>query len=279
MMKRTALRLYALIPALLVLVASPARAQFTPTTLEDPATGETYHVEASFDMWHPGSEMTLSSEALGIPGSAIDFKRDLGLTNRTFREIRTVLKASKRNKFRFEFIPIKFEQESVLTRDVVFQGQRYRVGVPVNSQLDWKAYRFAYELDFISRNRGFVGMVLEAKYTEVTAALQSPINYERVKAKAPIPAIGGIGRIYIVPNISITGELTDFKIPDRISEDYKGHYLDLNIYGTVNFTNNVGAQMGYRSFDLGYTVRDNNITTDAGSFVLKGLYFGAVARF
>ena len=89
------------------------------------------------------------------------------------REIRTVLKASKRNKFRFEFIPIKFEQESVLTRDVVFQGQRYRVGVPVNSQLEWKAYRFAYEYDFISRNRGFGGIVLEAKYTDVTAACRA----------------------------------------------------------------------------------------------------------
>ncbi len=48
----------------------------------------------------------------------------------------------------------------------------------------------------------------------------------------------------------------------------------------MNFTNNVGAQMGYRSFDLGYTVRTTTtITTDSGSFVLKGLYFGAVARF
>ena len=55
--------------------------------------------------------------------------------------------------------------------------------------------------------------------------------------------------------------------------------LDLDIYGTLNFTNNFGVQGGYRSFDLGYTVKDNNITTDAGSFVLKGLYVGAVARF
>ena len=99
-----------------------------------------------------------------------------------------------------------------------------------------------------------------------------------MKAKAPIPAIGGIVRVYMVPNISITGELTDFKIPDSISKDYKAHYVDLDIYGTVNFTNNIGVQMGYRSFDVGYTVRDNNIDTDAGSFVLKGLYFGAVAR-
>jgi len=50
--------------------------------------------------------------------------------------------------------------------------------------------------------------------------------------------------------------------------------LDFDLNGTVNFTNNIGAQVGYRSFDVGYKF-DN----DDGSFVLKGLYFGIVARY
>ena len=36
----------------------------------------------------------------------------------------------------------------------------------------------------------------------------------------------------------------------------------------------IGAQVGYRSFDLGYVVQD-----DTGSFELRGLYFGVVARY
>ncbi len=39
-------------------------------------------------------------------------------------------------------------------------------------------------------------------------------------------------------------------------------------------TNNIGAQLGYRSFDVGYLVDQ-----DTGSFTLKGLYFGVVARY
>jgi hypothetical protein len=42
----------------------------------------------------------------------------------------------------------------------------------------------------------------------------------------------------------------------------------------VNFTNNVGAQVGYRSLDLGYAIQ-----TDIGEMVLKGMYFGIVARY
>jgi hypothetical protein len=42
----------------------------------------------------------------------------------------------------------------------------------------------------------------------------------------------------------------------------------------VNFTNNIGVQGGYRSLDMGYLVKQ-----DTGSFVLRGIYFGVIARY
>ena len=134
----------------------------------------------------------------------------------------------------------------------------------------WKAYRFAYEYDFITTNCGFVGFILEAKYTDVTATLKSPIDEEFIHAKAPMPAIGGIGRVYVVPNISITGELTGVKIPDSISKEYKAHYADLDIYGTLNFTNNIGVQGGYRSVDVGYHVRQRHRFVRVEGHLLRG---------
>jgi hypothetical protein len=281
MVKRTAIRLFLFLAGVSLIAPVSARAQFTPRTLSDPATGETFHIEGAFGIWMPNTDMTISSEALGIQGSDINFKKDLGLTDQNFTEFHLVLRPARKHKFRFQYIPINFEQEATLTRDLIFQGIRYRVNLPVNSQLNWKAYRFAYEYDFITRNQGFVGFILDAKYTNVTASLQSPIDFEKIHARAPIPTIGGIGRYYVAPNISITGELTGFKIPDSISKQYKAHYVDLDIYGTLNFNENFGVQGGFRTFDVGYNIKDDDevTTTDAGSFVLKGLYFGAVARF
>lgn len=281
MVLRTVARLTLLIPAALLLAAAPVRAQFVPRTLGDPATGERYHIEASADLWMPSTDMKISSEALGIQGTEINFKKDLGLTDKNFGVMKVVLRPAQKHRFRFQYVPIKFEQQSTLARDVVFRGIRYRANLPVNSLLDWKAYRFTYEYDFLYRERGFVGFMLDSKYTDVTASLQSPIDYEKIHARAPIPTIGGIGRYYIVPNISITGEISGFKIPDSISKRYKAHYADLDIYGTVNFTNNVGVQGGFRTFHIGYNIKDDDqvTTTDAGSFVVKGLYFGGVARF
>ena len=271
---RPAIRMYGVLVVALVLTASPALAQFRPRTVSDPATGESYHIEGSAGFWSPSATMSISSESLGIVGTKIDFKKDLGLKDKRFGELHAVLKASRKHKFRFQYIPIKYAQQATVPRDIVFNGQLYHVGLPVNSSLAWKAYRFGYEYDFIVKDSGFGGFILDFKYTDVRASLQSPVNSEFAHASAPIPALGGIVRVYVVPILSITFELTGIKVPDSISKDFKAHYADLDLYGTVNLTNNIGAQLGYRSFDVGYLVEQ-----DTGSFKLKGLYFGAVARY
>ncbi|HEX7793972.1 MAG TPA: hypothetical protein VF456_06450 [Vicinamibacterales bacterium] len=276
MANRITLRLYGALTAAVLLVASPAAAQFTPKSLNDPATGEQFHIEGAAGFWMPSANMSIASEALGIIGSTIDFKNDLGLTDRRLSELQVVGRPARRHKLRFAYIPIDYVQDNgfKIPRDIIFNGQKYASGIPTNSELLWKAYRFAYEYDFITRNRGFGGFILEAKYTDVTASLETPVVNQFIHAKAPIPAIGGIARYYVVPNISITGEVTGVKIPDSISKQYKAHYADVDIYGTLNFTNNIGVQGGFRSIDVGY-----HVDSDTGSFVLKGIYFGVVARY
>jgi hypothetical protein len=257
-----------------VLWSAPARAQFQPRPIADPATGERYHVEAAAGFWFPTADISIASEALGIPGSTIDFKKDLGLTDQHFPEVHLELRPATRHKFRLQYIPIQYEQTGTLTREIVFNGQLYRLGLPVSSTLDWKAYRIGYEYDFLSHDRWFTGFVLDFKYTEVTATLASTIVTQFTQAKAPIPAIGGIFRYYPVPNISITGEVSGFSLPEKLIQDANGHYLDVNVYGTLNFTNYVGVQVGYRAFDVGYAVK-----TDSGSFTLQGVFLGIVARY
>ena len=84
---------------------------------------------------------------------------------------------------------------------------------------------------------------------------------------------GGIGRVR-GPQHSITGELVGIKVPDSVSEDYKAHYFDFDLYGTVNFNDYVGAQLGFRRISVGYTIKK-----DQGAFLMRGLYFGGVVRY
>jgi len=262
-----------------VLAAAPAEAQYSPKSASsNRATGETYHVEIGGAFWNPTPDIVIASEGLGQAGDPIDFVKTLGIEQTTFRQLKIVLRPGTKHKFRFEYTPIHYEAAGTVKVSFVFNGQRYSVGVPVATDLKWNAYRFGYEWDFVYKDRGFAGVVLDVKYTDVNATLTAAAvgTAQFTEAQAPIPAIGFIGRGYVAPNISITGEFSFFKLPDQAleNEDYSAKYYDLDIYGTVNFNNYVGAQIGYRKFDVGYTVDD-----DSASFVLKGLYFGAVARF
>jgi hypothetical protein len=253
--------------------ATPAQAQYGAKRHENRATGETYHVEVGGLFWDPTPEIAITSESLGIIGSKIDFVEDLGIEKSRFKQLKIALRPATKHKFRFEYTPITYTATSTLHRNIVFNGILYPISLPVQSELKWKAYRFGYEWDFVYRDRGFVGLLLDMKYTDVEATLANVLDTEFVHARAPIPAIGGIGRVYPAANVSITGEFTFFKLPD-IGEDFEGRYYDFDLYGTVNFTDYVGAQAGYRSFSASYKVDE-----DQGELLLKGFYFGGVVRF
>jgi hypothetical protein len=275
-------RLFAIFVCLFagLMAALPAEAQYGARRAStNRATGETYHVEFGAAFWDPTPEVIISSESLGILGDSVDFVNTLGLEKTKFRQLKVVLRPGTKHKFRFEYTPLKYEAVNTIATSFVFNGQRYAIGLPVTSELLWKAYRFGYEYDFVYRDRGFVGMLLETKYTDINATLTATLagvaRTEFTRARGPIPAIGIIGRGYVVPNISITGEFSGFpEIGADGSSRYGGKYYDFDLYGTVNFNDHVGAQLGYRSFDVSYKVKNDN-----GTLKMKGLYFGVVGRF
>jgi hypothetical protein len=263
-----------------LVAASPAEAQYGARRAStDRATGETYNVEFGAAFWNPTPEIVISSESLGILGDDGDFVKTLGLEKKKFRQLKVVLRPGTKHKFRFEYTPLKYEAVKTIGTSFVFNGQRYTIGLPVTSEVMWKAYRIGYEYDFVYRSRGFVGMLIETKYTDIEATLTANLagigHTEFTHARGPVPSIGVIGRGYVVPNISITGEFSGFpEIGADGSSRYGGKYYDFDLYGTVNFNEHAGVQLGYRSFDVSYKVKNENATLK-----MKGLYFGAVGRF
>jgi hypothetical protein len=263
----------------LVAAASPASAQFRPRIIQETTVGDKYHVEGGVDFWFGTADLSISSGGsgalAGIPGTDINAKRDLGLVDKNLPMLNFVLKGARRHKLRVQYVPIKYEQSAVLTRSIDFNGQRYSVGLPVNSTLDWKALRLGYEYDFVVKSRGYGGFIIEDKQTDVRVDIATPlIRPQFARAQAPIPALGFVGRYWIVSRMNITGEVTGFKIPDSIEGRYNAHYVDIDVFGTVNATNNLGVKFGYRSLDLSYKFQE-----DSGAFTLKGPYVGVVARF
>lgn len=264
---------------LLVASAVPASAQFRPRIVEETVIGEKFHVEGGVDFWMSSANLVVASGGSGalegIPGTSINAKRDLGLVDRNLPQLNLVLKGARRHRLRLQYVPIKYDQSAVLTRTIDFNGQRYTVGLPVNSTLNWKALRIGYEYDFLIKPRGYAGFIIEDKQTDVRVDISTPlITPQFAHAQAPIPALGGIARVWVVPRVNVTFEATGFKVPDSVDNRYNAHYVDVDFYGTINATNNVGVKVGYRSLDMAYKWKE-----DSGAFTLRGLYVGVVARY
>ena len=73
----------------------------------------------------------------------------------------------------------------------------------VRTLLEWKTYRAGWESGFHLAARWFIGSLFQVKWTDVNFELDSPIGKEFVRAKAPIPAIGFIGRAWVTTRMAI----------------------------------------------------------------------------
>jgi hypothetical protein len=259
---------------LVFLVSAPAYAQFN--VAPQVAPGEDYRVELGAMFWSPTPELAINTNDLGVIGiGEVDFVQEFGIENKRFREYRVTLKPGRKHKLRFQYLPIAYDPETTtLQRTIVFGGRTFDVGLPADAEVEWKLWRFGYEWDFISRTSGFLGLITELKYNTVRAQIDSIIGTELGEAKAPVPAIGIIGRGYLTEYVSITGEFTGFKLPDAVSEEFEAEFWDLDVYATLSLGRNVAVQGGYRSLDVEFIADE-----DLGRLKMKGIYFGGLVRF
>ena len=260
--------------AVVLFLSCNARAQDPPRQKADLPTGETYRIEALVGYWSPRADIILSSDAPGVPGTRIDLRGDLGLTNQHFPELQLTWRPGLRHKFRFQYIPIHFDSAATLPRDLLFNGVTYPAGLPTTASLDWTTYRFGYAFDFIVRRRGSMGFIAEVKHTVVRAELRSALADEVSRQAMPVPAVGGVVRVYPTARVSLTGEVTFFGVPDRPDGHYGGHVADVDVSAVWNVTRHLGAQAGFRDIDINHLGEWNTAT-----FTLKGVYVAALVRY
>jgi hypothetical protein len=261
----------------LVASAAPASAQYRPLPMGGGGIAEDYHIEAAYNWWNATPELIVNSESLGILGTDVDLISDLGIQKHRLGKFDLVLKPTKKHRFKFQHLPIKYQTDAFpVQRSFVFNGQRFNIGLPVTTTVDFTTQSFGYEYDFIHKPWGFIGVGVSAKLTTIDVSLESPIGAEFFRQVAPIPAVNFAGRGYLTPNLSVDGEFAFFRIPENLEEqlDGDGSYNDFDIHATYNVNKYVGAQLGWRKTTIFYQAE-----FDAGDLKFSGLYFGGVIRY
>ncbi len=265
----------AILAGLLLLLFFPtsASAQHTRPKSTRPAIGEDYHFETTFAWWNPSLFGSVSSDRLDLIGSRVDLVDDLNFGQARFKNLRFVVRPGRKHKVRFQYTPLTYEASGILARQVTFAGNVFDAALPVDSKLSWKVWRLGYEWDFLYKSRGFMGVVVEARKTELTAEVASLGLSGSVDAEAPLPAIGFVTRVYPLPDLAVNFELTGLKMPE-FKGKYEGTYIDMDLSATVNITNNVGASFGWRKLDTNI-----RISQDFGDLKFSGFWFGGAIRY
>lgn len=258
----------------MVLLPAAAAAQDRRPEIGPAVLGEKYHAEISGTLWNPALFGVISSEQFGMIGDDIDFVGDLGYKQTRFKDLRIVLRAGRKHRFRAQYTPVVYTADTTFSRNIIFNGQSFGVNVPVTSEFGWKVWRLGYEYDFLYKSRGFLGVLLEGRVTEFSASLASPLrDPEFVLAKAPLPALGLVGRVYVMREVAINMEVSGMRLPD-IDPKYQASYFDWDINGTVNLSNNLGLQVGWRRMSTFLAIEK-----DKGDVKFQGMWFGAALRY
>jgi hypothetical protein len=263
-----------------LLAPRAASAQYRPAAAGDNGgIAENYHIEAAYGWWNATPELIVNSESLGILGSDVDLISDLGIEKHRLGKFNLVLKPAMKHRLKYEHLPIKYETDAIpVHREFVFNGQRYSIGLPVTTSVNFSTNSLGYEYDFLHFPMFYVGASINVKLTTLDVDLQSPVGAEFFKQTAPIPAIGFAGRGYLTKNMSVDSEIQFFRIPQSLQEQIQGDgsYNDFDIHTTYNINKYVGTQLGWRKTTLFYQTND---LANTGDLKFTGIYFGGVIRY
>ena len=271
--------------ALLALLACthPATAQFSPA----PAfpVGELYRIELLGSLWPPAQDLTVTSRGSGAPGATTGAAADEATAAPRFTDLRARLRLSRRQRVHLDYLPVRYPAATTLDRGPAPEGTGLEPGVPAAATLTWKTWRLAYEYDLIHMTRASLGFIAEAAFTDVQVVLDHAAGAgcdaasaacDLARLRRPVPAGGGVVRLYPSPVIMLGAEASLLRMPAWAGDilGYTGEHLAYDVHAALNFIEAFGLQIGYRSRSLRLRTTDHDADLE-----LEGVYVGALLRF
>ena len=250
-------RLLSLI-ALVSLLASPAIAD------------ELLSLRAGYLALSPSGDVAVSGS--GITGTVIDVEDDLGLADSEDYFVEAALQLGDFRLFA-AYLPINFSGDSVLARDVSFNGETFFGKSRVESDVNIDLYEaglawYLVNIDDMPVRIQF-GPEIAVKYIDAQVELQENLTgvHESASVGVPVPTLGARGRVAIADYLSVVGRVGYLQ--------YGGNsFMDVDAQVELSPLPMVGLFAGYRYLDI--EVDDSDVLIDAS---FAGPYAGALVRF
>jgi len=134
-------------------------------------------VSLSFGDFYPTVETRVSANGPGITGSDVNFQRDLGLAeHRSLPAFRLDLLVFEHQGFSFGGYTYSKSAGATLNRDIVFDGDEFRVDAFVHAKLTLRTYDAAWRWWFVPDDADVVGIGLGAVYYDLRGSIDGALS-------------------------------------------------------------------------------------------------------
>ncbi|MHC4944007.1 MAG: porin family protein [Planctomycetota bacterium] len=225
--------------------------------------------------WAPDLDMEAKAVDTGPGGieigEKIDVVEDLGVDDDEFIGGRLKWFTGDNSWIRFEYIPIDYDSDELITRTFTFNGNIYPVNTRVITDLELEYMRLGWGWQFIAIGDTFkAGTLLEAKGYLIDASLDAPdVNiHDSDSFDIVLPTVGLVANFTPLEMLEIFGEASG------ISAGSYGWSVDAEAGVKFVPIEMVTIFAGYR-----YLTFDLEVDDDEADVDLTGPYAGVSVRF
>jgi outer membrane protein len=154
--------------------------------------------------WFPELSGDMRVDDAGIVGSEIDLEDDLGFDDESYPVIEAFAGIGKHH-LSLAYYNLDFDGDTVLTRDITFNGEVFRFSERVTSSLEYDHYDIMYRYDLIDLENflagGSLGLVARVMIFDGSASITSATATAKEDFTLPVPMVGANFHVGILKDI------------------------------------------------------------------------------
>lgn len=225
-------------------------------------------VEARY--FNPNISFTAKSDSIAYNGGAINFKNDLGISDKNMMEYRVRFG----DGLRLSYGKFSYSGHSILSQNLSYEGNTYTASTPIDSNLGIKYGRATWFKTLNKSNVTDTKLLFDLKCFEFETKVAGDIAGATITSektfRGAVPTIGFAANTKLGQNVSAFGEITGLPMGKY------GHFYDYEAGVRYIAARDVVINAGYRSFDLNVKDPDNE---DNVRLKLSGPFFNVQYKF
>ena len=154
--------------------------------------------------WFPKMSGVVRVDNAGITGTELDLENDLGIDSKSFPIIEVFAGIGKHH-LSMAFYKLDYDGDSVLTKDVNFNGELFHANERIVSSLTYDNYDLMYRYDLIDLENflagGSLGLVARMMVFDGSASMASANVTTKENFTAPIPMLGANFHVGLLKDI------------------------------------------------------------------------------